>query len=809
MATQNSTCSMPAPRLFRTVAALLLAAGTQAQALNLTWTNIAGGKWSATNNWSPNQTPGANDSAFITNAGAYTVTLNSNITVTNLRLGGMSGQQTLATTNFSLTLASAQSSLVDSNGVFLLQGGISTGNLTVNGQLDWTGGELGNSQTTLTVTTNGIVTLAGKNGANYTLGEYMTDSGTIRLQSGNLYIDWFDFWGQITNAPTGLVDVQADVSIDINANQGLITNLVNQGTVQKSGGTGTTSINAIFNNDGTLAVQTGTVLVNGTGSGGGLFEAEAGATLVFGDDYEVDGVLSGAGTNVIAAGTFTLIGSISTANTLLAGGTLMGDNGVLSGLVTWTNGALGDAFGTLTVATNGILVLAGVNGTDYTLGQYVTNSGTIRLQSGNLNIDWCDYFGQINNLTNGLVDMQADVSIDGCSLGLGLVNEGTVRKSGGTNVSGLNAVFSNSGTLDVQTGTVSVNGAYSLTGGTLNFGLNSLSNFGQVVLTGNPATLDGSVSANLNNGYVPGAGSSFAVVTFAAGSGLFTNAVLPLADAWQTNYSTNAFSLSVLNARPVLAPSNQVINEFTTLTAGVNAYDPNVPPETLVFSLLSGPSGLTMDPGTGIVSWTPAQTQSPSTNTVVVSAANNGTPPLAATNSFTVVVREVNVAPTLAGIRTQTINVNTTLIVTNNAIDPNLKATLSYALLNPPAGAAINAGGVITWTPTFGQGPSTNTFKTVVTATDTYDLVHPTVAVTNSFTVIVRLPIVLATAQWLGNGQFQFTFNTRAGVEFTLQYSTNLVQWTSVLKAQGDGENLTILDPNATGGARFYRVISP
>jgi hypothetical protein len=169
----------------------------------------------------------------------------------------------------------------------------------------------------------------------------------------------------------------------------------------------------------------------------------------------------------------------------------------------------------------------------------------------------------------------------------------------------------------------------------------------------------------------------------------------------------------------------------------------------------------------------------------------------------------VNVAPTLAAIRTQTINVNTPLIVTNNAIDPNLKAALSYALLNPPAGAAINAGGVITWTPTFGQGPSTNTFKTVVTATDTYDLVHPTVAVTNNFTVIVRLPILLATAQWLGNGQFQFTFNTRAGVEFTLQYSTNLVQWTSVLKAQGDGENLTILDPNATGGARFYRVISP
>jgi len=58
----------------------------------------------------------------------------------------------------------------------------------------------------------------------------------------------------------------------------------------------------------------------------------------------------------------------------------------------------------------------------------------------------------MNNLPGGLVDIQADVSIDGSCGGPGLNNQGTVRKSGGTGTSFINASFSNSGSLDVQTG---------------------------------------------------------------------------------------------------------------------------------------------------------------------------------------------------------------------------------------------------------------------------------------------------------------------------------------------------------------------
>ena len=83
-------------------------------------------------------------------------------------------------------------------------------------------------------------------------------------------------------------------------------------------------------------------------------------------------------------------------------------------------------------------------------------------------------------------------------------------------------------------------------------------------------------------------------------------------------------------------------------------------------------------------------------------------------------------APTLPVIPTQTVNELTLLTVTNTATNANIHSTITgYALVNPPAGAAINANGIITWTPSQTQSPGTNTITTVVTNTNPYDLVNP------------------------------------------------------------------------------------
>ena len=54
--------------------------------------------------------PSANDMAWITNNGTYTVTLNTNIALNGLILGGDSGTQTLNHATYTLTLNGSGSS---------------------------------------------------------------------------------------------------------------------------------------------------------------------------------------------------------------------------------------------------------------------------------------------------------------------------------------------------------------------------------------------------------------------------------------------------------------------------------------------------------------------------------------------------------------------------------------------------------------------------------------------------------------------------------------------------------------------------
>src|SRR5437667_8084512 len=113
---------------------------------------------------------------------------------------------------------------------------------------------------------------------------------------------------------------------------------------------------------------------------------------------------------------------------------------------------------------------------------------------------------------------------------------------------------------------------------------------------------------------------------------------------------------------------------------------------------------------------------------------DNGTPSRSATNSFTVTVNEVNSAPVLPTQTDRTIAELTTLTVTNTASDGDLPANvLSYQLVSPPAGASISSSGVISWTPTEAQGPSTATLTTIVSDDGT-----PSRSATNSFTVTVN-----------------------------------------------------------------------
>ncbi len=71
--------------------AFFFAASFRAEAASITWTNTAGGGWNTAANRSPNQVPGINDIAIITNTGAYTVNLDMSPTVSGFMLGASNG----------------------------------------------------------------------------------------------------------------------------------------------------------------------------------------------------------------------------------------------------------------------------------------------------------------------------------------------------------------------------------------------------------------------------------------------------------------------------------------------------------------------------------------------------------------------------------------------------------------------------------------------------------------------------------------------------------------------------------------------
>jgi sugar lactone lactonase YvrE len=536
----------------------------------ISWTNTAGGNWNVATNWSPNQVPGSADNAVITANGSYTVTLDISPTVGSLTLGGTSGTQTVATTGNTLTLNNT--SVVNSNGVLSLNGGTfsGVGPLAINGQLNWTNFGFIDPGSTLTVGTNGVLVLAlaGGDTGQLKLRGVLTNAGTIKLVSGTLTLQAFNGGlGQLINLPGALVDIQADGLIDIYNGTELIANA---GTVRKSGGTGTSTIRPIFNNTGTLDAQSGIVNIVGGGDGNGVFQAEAGATSQFSGNYTASSgaQFTGAGTNLFFGATFTLNGTIISSNAVLAGATLAGTNGVITGILTWTNSGFIDPGSTLTVGTNGVLVLAlaGGDAGQLKLRGVLTNAGTIKLVSGTLTLQaFIGGPGQLINLPGALMDIQADGLIDiynGTEL---IANAGTVRKSGGAGISTIRPIFNNTGTLDAQSGTVSLFGGYSLTNGTLNFGISSLTSFGKINLSSSPATLAGSVGANLNNGYVPANGNSFTVVTYGSYTGMFTNTALPVVALWQTNYSSTAFTISVAGVNKLAFTTQPVGGKMTNL----------------------------------------------------------------------------------------------------------------------------------------------------------------------------------------------------------------------------------------------------
>ena len=177
---------------------------------------------------------------------------------------------------------------------------------------------------------------------------------------------------------------------------------------------------------------------------------------------------------------------------------------------------------------------------------------------------------------------------------------------------------------------------------------------------------------------------------------------------------TDTFTVTVSsagNSPPALnAIGDKTVKENNPLTFTATAADVDVG-QTKTFSLgVGAPAGASIDPFTGVFTWTPSESQGGTTNPITVIVTDNGSPTASDSETINVTVEDLNSAPTLASISTQTVNENQLLTVTPSASDSDLPAqTLVYSLLVAPQGMTINTNtGVVTWTPTESDGPDTN-----------------------------------------------------------------------------------------------------
>jgi uncharacterized protein (DUF1800 family) len=251
-------------------------------------------------------------------------------------------------------------------------------------------------------------------------------------------------------------------------------------------------------------------------------------------------------------------------------------------------------------------------------------------------------------------------------------------------------------------------------------------------------------------------------------------------------------TVTMTNSVPQPTPvADQIVDEATTLNFNLTAMDRDQPASSLIFSKVDGLAALTISPS-GRVTWTPAETDGPGTNVIAFRVTDTGIPALSATNSFAVIVREVNTAPTLAAAPTQNIAMGSSAILYLAASDVDRpRNQLTLELISGPVGTVLYPGGLVTWTPLFSQTPSTNLIVVAVS-----DDGIPSLRSTNQFTVIGSRPIAQTLWQ-IGVDDLPTVLPYRPTFEFSIENGRNDARPGKVTRLPGDPEYVAATNPMA------------
>lgn len=260
----------------------------------------------------------------------------------------------------------------------------------------------------------------------------------------------------------------------------------NQGTFTKSAGAanGATEITAVFNNAGTVQVQAGNLKLGGGGTQSGTVNVSSGASLLLNGGthtFASGAAFTGAGTLNIAAGTTTFSGTTNgTAHLAVTGGTAtFSGNTVTTGGGTFSGGTLN---GTGTLELGGTAILSGTtlfgagvinaNGGAAITGSFSLSERTVNLGGNSTWSNGSIYAGGGATLTNqagATFTTTTSSTLNGTYYGGGTAttvfnNQGTFAKTTDTGSTDITAILQNTGTISVQSGTLTLRNGGTNTG---------------------------------------------------------------------------------------------------------------------------------------------------------------------------------------------------------------------------------------------------------------------------------------------------------------------------------------------------------
>ncbi|MGD9692759.1 MAG: hypothetical protein AB7G17_05835 [Phycisphaerales bacterium] len=412
----------------------------------------------------------------------FTATGNVELFLANVTVGSSFDSSGVLVNNSTLTVNANQDwgSLALTN--FPSLGG--TGDITVSGATSWSDGQ---------VTGGGKLSAMGGltlTGGTKTLARVLENGGAGSWNSGTLFFQN----ATLRNLASGTFDISASTAGPI-AGTNKIENL---GTLNKTSGSELTVNPGItFDNSGTTNVLEGTLTLFGGGTNSGTIHVADGALLQLGAAYthgisstimgeggvtfaggnhDVQGVFSASGPVRLTFGSATISTSFDAESVLVRTGSMTVNanqewggltvdnfatlNGAgsfdVSGPFVWASGTIG---GGGSLNTSGSV---NMNGDTKTLarslhigGSGTWSSGALFFQNASLNID-----------AGGVLDVSAPTA--GAVAGSNSIAvAGTLIKSGGsTFVVNPGIAFSNTGTVDVTGGTMSLLGGVQQTAGT-------------------------------------------------------------------------------------------------------------------------------------------------------------------------------------------------------------------------------------------------------------------------------------------------------------------------------------------------------